>query len=218
MSNEIITTIVGNLTADPELRFTANGDAVANFTIASTPQKYNRETEKFEDGDTTFVNCSVWKDFAENVADTLTKGMRVVAQGALKTRTYENKDGETRLSVDLDVNAVGPDLRWATAKVTRVTNGEGGGSKSRGRGRDSDYEDREERSSRSGRSSRRDDDRDDRGNREERSSRGRSSRRDGDREDREERSSRNSRPRRDDDADERPARGGRSSSDDDEDF
>lgn len=120
MSGETIITVVGNLTGDPELRFTPSGAAVANFTIASTPRTFNRQTNEWEDGQTLFLRASVWREAAENVAETLTKGMRVVAQGRLKMRPYETKDGEKRTSTELEVDEIGPSLRYASAKVTRT--------------------------------------------------------------------------------------------------
>ena len=119
MANETQITVVGNLTADPELRYTQAGDAVANFTIASTPSKFNKQTNEFEDGEALFLRCSVWRDFAEHVASSLSKGMRVIAQGNLVQRSYETKQGEKRSSVELQVTEVGPSLRYATAQVAR---------------------------------------------------------------------------------------------------
>lgn len=129
MSGETIITVIGNLTGDPELRFTPSGAAVANFTIASTPRTFNRQTNEWEDGPTLFLRASVWREAAENVAETLTKGMRVVAQGRLKMRPYETKDGEKRTSTELEVDEIGPSLRYASAKVTRAqrsNQGQGG--------------------------------------------------------------------------------------------
>jgi single-strand DNA-binding protein len=126
MSNETVITVVGNLTADPELRFTQNGVAVANFTIASTPRNFNKQTNEYEDGEALFLRASVWREFAENVAGSLTKGSRVVASGILKQRSYETREGEKRSSIELDVQEIGPSLRYATAQVTRAS---GGGSR-----------------------------------------------------------------------------------------
>jgi len=112
-------TIVGNLVAEPELRFIPNGAAVTNFRIASTPRVYNRETNQFEDGDALFMTCNCWRDMAENVAETLTKGMRVVVTGNLKQRSYQTKEGENRTVYEIDVQEVGPSLRYATAQVNR---------------------------------------------------------------------------------------------------
>lgn len=120
MAGETITTVVGNLTADPELRFTPSGSAVANFTIASTPRTFDRQSNDWKDGDTLFLRCSVWREAAENVAETLQKGMRVIAQGNLKMRPYTTKEGEKRTSTELDVQEVGPSLKYASAKVTRA--------------------------------------------------------------------------------------------------
>jgi single-strand DNA-binding protein len=127
MAGETVITVVGNLTGDPELRFTPSGAAVANFTIASTPRNFDRQTNEWKDGDTLFLNCSIWRQAAENVAESLQKGMRVVAQGRLKARSYETREGEKRTVMELDVEEVGPSLKYATAKVTRVTRGAGGG-------------------------------------------------------------------------------------------
>jgi single-strand DNA-binding protein len=127
MAGETVITVVGNLTGDPELRFTPSGAAVANFTIASTPRNFDRQTNEWKDGDTLFLNCSIWRQAAENVAESLQKGMRVVAQGRLKARSYETREGEKRTVMELDVDEVGPSLKYATAKVTRVTRGGGGG-------------------------------------------------------------------------------------------
>jgi single-strand DNA-binding protein len=130
MAGETVITVVGNLTGDPELRFTPSGAAVANFTIASTPRTFDRQTNEWKDGDTLFLNCSIWRQAAENVAESLQKGMRVVAQGRLKQRSYETREGEKRTVVELDVEEVGPSLKYATAKVTKTTRsggGQGGG-------------------------------------------------------------------------------------------
>ena len=127
MAGETIITVVGNLTADPELRFTPSGAGVANFTIASTPRKFNRQTNEWEDGDTLFTRCSLWREPGENVAESLTKGMRVIAQGALVQRSYETREGEKRTVVELLVDEIGPSLRYATAKVTRRASTGGGG-------------------------------------------------------------------------------------------
>ena len=126
MANETVITVVGNLTDAPELRFTPNGAAVANFTIASTPRTFNRQTQQWEDGEPLFLRSSIWKDAAENVAATLTKGMRVIAQGRLKQRSYEDREGNKRSSYELDVDEIGPSLQWATAQVTRASRGGGG--------------------------------------------------------------------------------------------
>lgn len=127
MAGETVITVVGNLTADPELRFTPNGAAVANFTVASTPRTFDRQTNEWKDGETLFLRCSIWREAAENVAESLTKGMRVVAQGRLKARSYQDRDGNNRTSWEMDVDEVGPSLRYATAKVTRAQRGGGGG-------------------------------------------------------------------------------------------
>ncbi|MEH1522126.1 single-stranded DNA-binding protein [Cutibacterium avidum] len=119
MSGETPITVIGNLTADPELRFTPNGVPVANFTVASTPRTFDRQTNEWRDGEAMFLNCSVWRQFAENVAESLSKGMRVIVNGNLKARSYEDRDGNRRTSYEIDVNEVGPSLRFASAKVAR---------------------------------------------------------------------------------------------------
>ena len=132
MAGETIITLVGNLTADPELRFTPSGAPVANFTVASTPRTFDRATSEWKDGDAMFINCSVWRQAAENVAETLTKGMRVVVQGRLKSRSYETREGERRTVFEIEVDEVGPSLRYATAKVNRTSGGGGGGYSQQG--------------------------------------------------------------------------------------
>ncbi len=127
MAGETVITIIGNLTGDPELRFTASGAAVANFTVASTPRAFDRQTNEFKDGETLFMRCSIWRDAAENVAESLTRGTRVVVTGRLKSRSYETKEGEKRTVIEMDVDEVGPSLRYATAKVVRTQRGSGGG-------------------------------------------------------------------------------------------
>ncbi|WP_250443240.1 single-stranded DNA-binding protein [Actinotalea sp. C106] len=127
MAGDTIITVVGNLTGDPELRFTPSGAAVANFTIASTPRQFDRQSNEWKDGDTLFMRCSIWREAAENVAESLTKGMRVVAQGRLVQRSYETREGEKRTVVELQVDEVGPSLRYASAKVTRAQRSGGGG-------------------------------------------------------------------------------------------
>jgi single-strand DNA-binding protein len=120
-------TVVGNLTGDPELRFTPSGQAVANFTVASTTRFLDKQTNEWKDGDTVFLRCSVWRQYAENVAESLTRGMRVIVSGRLKVRQYETREGGKGTSVECDVDDVGPALRYATAKVTKVSRGGGGG-------------------------------------------------------------------------------------------
>ena len=120
MAGETIITVVGNLTNDVELRFTPSGSAVANFTIASTPRTFDRQTNDWKDGETLFLRCSVWKEAAENVAESLTKGMRVIAQGRLKQRSYEAKEGGQRTVIEMEVDEIGPSLRYASAKITRT--------------------------------------------------------------------------------------------------
>lgn len=128
MAGETQVTVCGNLTADPELRFVPSGSAVASFTIASTPKTFDRQTNEFKDGEPLFLRSSVWREQAENVAETLTKGMRVIAQGYLKQRSYD-KDGEKRTVYELEVQEVGPALRFASAKVTRTQRSGGGGNR-----------------------------------------------------------------------------------------
>jgi len=127
MAGETVITVVGNLVADPELRFTPSGAAVANFRIASTPRTFDRQTNEWKDGEALFLACSVWREAAENVAESLTKGMRVVVQGRLTQRSYETREGEKRTVVELQVDEVGPSLRYASAKVTRAQRSGGGG-------------------------------------------------------------------------------------------
>lgn len=121
MAGETIITVVGNLTADPELRFTQAGLAVANFTIANTSKRFDKQKNEYVDGEALFLRASCWREFAEHVAGSLTKGTRVVAQGRLKQRSYETKEGEKRTSIELEVDEIGPSLRYATATVTRAS-------------------------------------------------------------------------------------------------
>jgi single-strand DNA-binding protein len=118
---ETVITIVGNLTDDPELRFTPSGAAVANFTIASTPRTFDKTSNEWKDGDALFLRASIWRQYAENASETLTKGMRVIATGRLKQRSYEDREGVKRTVVELDVEEIGPALRYATAKVVKTT-------------------------------------------------------------------------------------------------
>jgi single-strand DNA-binding protein len=127
MAGETVITVVGNLVDDPELRFTPSGAAVANFRIASTPRTFDKQTNEWKDGDALFLTCSVWRQAAENVAESLQKGMRVVVQGRLKSRQYETREGEKRTVFEIDVDEVGPSLKYATAKVTRTQRSGGGG-------------------------------------------------------------------------------------------
>src|SRR6201747_1974002 len=137
MAGDTIITVVGNLTADPELRFPPSGAAVASFTIASTPRTFDRNTNEWKDGEALFLRCSIWRQAAENVAESLTRGMRVIASGRLKQRSYETREGEKRTVVELDVEEIGPSLKYATAKVARVQrSGGGGGYGSQGGGGD----------------------------------------------------------------------------------
>jgi single-strand DNA-binding protein len=127
MAGETVITVIGNLTGDPELRFTPSGAAVANFTVASTPRTFDRQSNEWKDGETLFMRCSIWREAAENVAESLTKGTRVIAQGRLVQRSYETREGEKRTVVELQVDEIGPSLRYATAKVTRAQRSGGGG-------------------------------------------------------------------------------------------
>lgn len=132
MAGDTVITIIGNLTGDPELRFTPSGAAVANFTVASTPRQFDRTSNDWKDGETLFMRCSVWRDAAENVAESLQRGTRVLVSGRLKSRSYETKEGEKRTVVELDVDEVGPSLKYATAKVNRTQRGTGSGGFSGG--------------------------------------------------------------------------------------
>jgi single-strand DNA-binding protein len=132
VAGETVITVVGNLTADPELRYTQNGLAVANFTIASTPRTFDRQANEWKDGDALFLRASVWREFAEHVAGSLTKGSRVIAQGRLRQRSYQDREGQQRTSIELEVDEIGPSLRYATAQITRAPGGSGGGGGGRG--------------------------------------------------------------------------------------
>ncbi|MFD3991784.1 single-stranded DNA-binding protein [Streptomyces sp. NPDC058548] len=141
MAGETVITVVGNLVDDPELRFTPSGAAVAKFRIASTPRTFDRQTNEWKDGESLFLTCSVWRQAAENVAESLQRGMRVVVQGRLKQRSYEDREGVKRTVYELDVEEVGPSLKNATAKVTKTTGrggqggyGAGGGGQQAGGG------------------------------------------------------------------------------------
>ncbi len=138
MAGETPITVVGNLTADPELRFTPSGAAVANFTVASTPRTFDKQSNEWKDGEALFLNCSVWRQAAENAAESLQRGMRVIVQGRLKARSYETREGEKRTVFEIDVDEVGPSLKYATAKVTKTTRsgGQGGGGGFSGGGDD----------------------------------------------------------------------------------
>src|SRR5688572_26893631 len=121
MAGDTIITVVGNLTADPELRFTSSGAAVASFTVASTPRTFDRQSGEWKDGEALFMRCSIWRQAAENVAESLTRGARVVVTGRLKQRSYDTREGEKRTVIELEVDEVGPSLRYATAKVNKVS-------------------------------------------------------------------------------------------------
>ena len=132
MAGETIITVVGNLTDDPELRFTPSGAAVANFTVASTPRTFDKNSNEWVDQEAMFLRCSIWRQAAENVAESLQRGMRVVVQGRLKARTYETREGEKRTVFELEVDEIGPSLKFATAKVNRTSRQGGGGGYSGG--------------------------------------------------------------------------------------
>jgi single-strand DNA-binding protein len=139
-AGDVTVTIVGNLTNDPELRFTPSGAAVASFTVASTPRYLDKNTNEWKDGDALFMRCSVWRQAAENIAESLTRGARVLVTGRLRQRSYETKEGEKRTVVELEVDEVGPSLRYATAKVTKAQrSGGGGGFNGSGGGGGSSY-------------------------------------------------------------------------------
>jgi single-strand DNA-binding protein len=134
MAGDTVLTVIGNITGDPELRFTPSGAAVANFTVASTPRAFDRQSNEWKDGETLFMRCSVWRDAAENVAESLQRGTRVIVSGRLKSRSYETKEGEKRTVVEMEVDEVGPSLRYASAKVTKTQRGSGGGGGFGGQG------------------------------------------------------------------------------------
>jgi single-strand DNA-binding protein len=134
VAGDTVITVVGNLTADPELRFTPSGAAVANFTVASTPRTFDKNSNEWKDGEALFLRCSVWRQAAENVAESLQKGMAVIVQGRLKQRSYDTKEGEKRTVYELDVDEIGPSLKWATAKINRTQRGSGGGGFNNGGG------------------------------------------------------------------------------------
>jgi single-strand DNA-binding protein len=126
-AGDTVITVIGNLTADPELRFTPAGAAVANFTVASTPRIFDRNTNEWKDGEALFLRCNIWREAAENVAESLTRGSRVIVSGRLKQRSFETREGEKRTVVELEVDEVGPSLKYATAKVNKTSRGGGGG-------------------------------------------------------------------------------------------
>ena len=134
MAGDTIITIVGNLTADPEMRFTPSGAAVASFTVASTPRTFDRQAGEWKDGETLFMRCSIWRDAAENVAESLTKGTRVIVQGRLVQRSFTTREGENRTVVEMQVDEIGPSLRYAKAQVTRQPRGGGQGGFGGGQG------------------------------------------------------------------------------------
>ena len=134
MAGEPIITVVGNLTADPDLRYVGSGIPVASFTVASTPRTLNRQTNEWEDGEAMFIRCTVWRDYAENVTESLTKGMRVVVTGKLQVRSYQRNDGSQGTSIEMQVDEVGPSLRYATAKVQKTSGSRGAGNQGGGYG------------------------------------------------------------------------------------
>ena len=127
MAGDTVITVIGNLTADPELRFTPSGAAVANFTVASTPRMFDRQTNEWKDGEALFLRCNIWREAAENVAESLTRGSRVIVSGRLKQRSFETREGEKRTVGELEVDEIGPSLRYATAKVNKASRSGGGG-------------------------------------------------------------------------------------------
>ncbi len=127
VAGDTIITVIGNLTADPELRFTPSGAAVANFTVASTPRQFDRQTNEWKDGEALFLRCNIWREAAENVAESLVRGSRVIVSGRLKQRSFETREGEKRTVVELEVDEIGPSLRYATAKVNKASRSGGGG-------------------------------------------------------------------------------------------
>ena len=127
MAGDTTITVVGNLTADPELRFTPSGAAVANFTVASTPRIYDRQSSEWKDGEALFLRCNIWREAAENVAESLTRGSRVIVTGRLKQRSFETREGEKRTVFEVEVDEIGPSLRYATAKVNKASRSGGGG-------------------------------------------------------------------------------------------
>jgi single-strand DNA-binding protein len=127
VAGETVITVIGNLTGDPELRFTPSGAAVASFTVASTPRTLDKATNEWKDGEALFLRCSIWRQAAENVAESLQKGMRVIVQGRLQQRSYDTKEGEKRTVIEMQVDEIGPSLKYATAKVNRTTRGGGQG-------------------------------------------------------------------------------------------
>lgn len=132
MAGETVITVVGNLTDDPELRYTPSGAAVAKFRVASTPRTFDRTSNEWRDGEALFLSCNAWRQLAENCAETLSRGTRVVVQGRLRQRSYETREGEKRTVVEMEVDEIGPSLRYATAKVQKVSRGSGGGGRSGG--------------------------------------------------------------------------------------
>ena len=141
MAGDTTLTVIGNLTADPELRFTPSGAAVASFTVASTPRTFDKQSGEWKDGEALFLRCNIWRQAAENVAESLTRGARVIVNGRLKQRSFETREGEKRTVVELDVDEIGPSLRYATAKVNKVSRGTGGGGFGGGSGQSAPQDD-----------------------------------------------------------------------------
>ena len=141
MAGDTTVTVIGNLTADPELRFTPSGAAVASFTVASTPRTFDRQSGEWKDGEALFLRCNIWRQAAENVAESLTRGARVIVNGRLKQRSFETREGEKRTVIELDVDEIGPSLRYATAKVNKVSRGTGGGGFGGGGGQSAPQDD-----------------------------------------------------------------------------
>ncbi|BBZ56684.1 MULTISPECIES: single-stranded DNA-binding protein [Mycobacteriaceae] len=127
MAGDTTITVIGNLTADPELRFTPSGAAVANFTVASTPRMFDRQSNEWKDGEALFLRCNIWREAAENVAESLVRGSRVIVTGRLKQRSFETREGEKRTVMEVEVDEIGPSLRYATAKVNKANRSGGGG-------------------------------------------------------------------------------------------
>jgi single-strand DNA-binding protein len=127
VAGDTVITVIGNLTADPELRFTPSGAAVAHVNVAATPRTFDRQTNEWKDGEALFLRCNIWREAAENVAESLTRGARVIVSGRLKQRSFETREGEKRTVVELEVDEIGPSLRYATAKVNKASRSGGGG-------------------------------------------------------------------------------------------
>ncbi|MFI5783947.1 single-stranded DNA-binding protein [Nocardia sp. NPDC051570] len=131
MANETVITVIGNLTADPELRYTPQGAAVVNFTVAATPRVYDKNIQEWKDGEALFLRCNLWREAAENTAESLTRGARIIVTGSLKQRSFETREGEKRTVIELEVDELGPSLKYSTAKVTKAMRGNGGSGTNR---------------------------------------------------------------------------------------